>query len=62
MKRLRKNLNAAYAMRLDGDWHVRCIFHVLNRAAIDGEELIKHEMVAVRDLLKDIRYSGTMRE
>jgi hypothetical protein len=62
MERLCQKLNAAYAMRLEEDWNVRYICHVLNRAAVDAEKRIKHEMAVVRDLLKDIRYCGTMRE
>jgi hypothetical protein len=45
-----------------GDFHIRCVCHVINRTVVDATEIIKDEIAKLRSLLKMIRGSGIMRQ
>jgi hypothetical protein len=41
MNRLRDQLNKEFNLRLTESFHIRCVCHVMNRAAVDAERVIK---------------------
>ena len=43
-------------------FHIRCVFHVMNRAAVDSERVINDEVGKGRKLLKVVRATVRMRE
>ena len=59
---LREKLNNKNPGKILKDWHVRCICHIINRSVQDAEVLIKPEADKIRELLKSIRYSSTLRK
>jgi hypothetical protein len=62
MNRLRDKLNQEFNLRLTESFHIRCVCHVMNRAAVDAERVIKDEVGKVRELLKVVRATVRMRE
>jgi hypothetical protein len=61
MRLLSQRLNREFSIELEPDWHIRCVCHIMNRAAVDAERKIKQEIESVRSLLKIVRVSATMR-
>jgi hypothetical protein len=61
MKHIREELKSLYKLRLDEDWHVRCVCHIINRAVVDATKLIKDEVSILRYLLKIVCNSTKVR-
>lgn len=61
MKVVMERLNDDFDTKLSEDWHIRCACHIMDRAVIDCEALVKKETAMVRDLLKTIRNSTPLR-
>jgi hypothetical protein len=62
MNRLRDQLNQEFNLRLTESFHIRCVCHVINRAAVDAERIIKDRVGKVLELLKVVRATVRMRE
>jgi hypothetical protein len=62
MKRVRDFLNNENQLYLEEDWHVRCIWHIINRAIIDATDLMTEEIANLRQLLKLARNTVVVRE
>jgi hypothetical protein len=62
MRLLCDHPNMEFTLGLTESFHVRCICHVMNRAAIDTERVIEAEVSMVRELLKIVRATVRMRE
>jgi hypothetical protein len=61
MKLVMEFRNAHFHLHLDSDWHIRCVCHVINRAVIDCEALVKGTVSKLRDILKMVRNTALMR-
>ena len=62
MRLLRIMLQTEFSVRIDEGWHIRCICHVMNRAAVDARSFIQSNVEKIRSLLKAVRGSMLMRE
>jgi hypothetical protein len=62
MRILCDHLNSSLTLAWLNHFHVHCICHVMNRAAIDAERDIEAEVSMVRELLKIVRAAVRMRE
>jgi hypothetical protein len=62
MRLLSNHLNVEFDLGLTESFHIRCIFLIMNRAAIDAERVIEAEVAMDRELLKIVRATLRMRE
>ncbi|PTQ43663.1 hypothetical protein MARPO_0023s0007, partial [Marchantia polymorpha] len=56
-----ENLNDQYSPRLEDGFHIRCIYHVINRAVCDATHFIKKEVQMLRQILKAVCGSVAIR-
>ena len=61
MRHVAAKLNEEFNVKLESDWHVRCVCHIINRAVKDCEAIVKPVVEKIRSLLKMIRVSGALR-
>lgn len=47
---------------VDESWHIRCVFHILNRAVKDSEPLFVSQVANIGELIKKIRVNPALRE
>jgi hypothetical protein len=57
---VRRNLNDEFTHHLDKDFHIRCIFLVINRAVMYVTQVFKKAVNVFRQLLKAVRGSLLM--
>ena len=62
MNHVRGELNQQLELKLTGDWHIRCVCHIMNRTVIDCGNLVKIEVEKVRIMLKTVRNCVPMRQ
>lgn len=61
MRHVAAKLNEEFDAKLESDWHVRCVCHIINRAVKDCEIIVKPVVEKIRSLLKMIRVSAVLR-
>ncbi|OAE27781.1 hypothetical protein AXG93_2167s1100 [Marchantia polymorpha subsp. ruderalis] len=61
MRHVAAKLNEEFDAKLESDWHVRCVCHIINRAVEDCGTIVKPVVEKIRSLLKMIRVSAVLR-
>ncbi|OAE33137.1 hypothetical protein AXG93_4773s1100 [Marchantia polymorpha subsp. ruderalis] len=61
MRHVAAKLNEEFDAKLESDWHVRCVCHIINRAVKDCETIVKLVVEKIRSLLKMICVSAVLR-
>jgi hypothetical protein len=61
MKHVRITLKEDYDLDLKGDWHIRCVCHIMNKAVTDCSKILTKEVSKLRTMLKVVRNCTPMR-
>jgi hypothetical protein len=62
IKQVREYLNEQFSRDLGTDFHTRCGCHIIDRAVKDSAVHMRAQLQKLRDLLKGIRVSSTIRQ
>lgn len=60
MRHVAAKLNEEFDAKLESDWHIRCVCHIINRAVKDYETIVKPVVEKIQSLLKMIRVSAVL--
>lgn len=61
MKIVMEYLNERYTLKLECDWYIRFVCHIVNRAVVDCEALVQQLVAKLKEILKAIRNTLLMR-